>query len=422
MSDRRPDKILLAHGSGGRLGHELVEHLFLEHFNNPTLARMDDAAVLDVSRFAFPVSDSSNVRLAFTTDSYVVNPIFFPGGDIGKLAVCGTVNDLAMGGATPLCLSAGFILEEGLPMADLERVVDSMATTARRAGVQIVTGDTKVVDHGKADGLFINTAGVGVVPAGVEVSGDLVRPGDVVILSGSVGDHGITVMSQREGLRFDSPLVSDCAPLHGLVAAMLDALDARSCRQDGADLADIDSASVRASGGPEPAVSAGARPPSVAKVDAGHLPEGLPGGRPAGREADASSLPLLREARRPLHCLRDPTRGGLATVLNEVADRSGVGIEIAEQAVPVRDEVRAACELLGLDPLYVANEGKLVAFVAPEAADAVLDAMRAHEFGREAAIIGEVGVEHAGRVVLRTALGARRILDMLVGEQLPRIC
>ncbi len=348
------DKILLAHGSGGQLSHELVEHLFLKYFDNPILAQLDDAATVHVSRFTFHVPGSfngtSNLKLAFTTDSYVVSPIFFPGGDIGKLAVCGTINDLAMRGATPLYLSAGFILEEGLPLADLERVVASMAATAQTVGVQIVTGDTKVVDRGKADRLFINTAGIGVVPVGVEVGGDQARPGDVVILSGAVGDHGMTIMSQREGLRFDAPLVSDCAPLNGLVAAMLEI------------------------------------------------------------------------APQAIHCLRDPTRGGLATALNEVAGKSGVGIEIEEHAVPVRDAVRAACELLGLDPLYVANEGKLVAFLAPEVADGVLDAMRAHEYGREAAIIGRVTEEHAGRVVLRTALGARRILDMLVGEQLPRIC
>jgi len=365
------DKILLAHGSGGQLSHELVERLFLKHFDNPILAHLDDAAVLEaggrkqeagyVHLASCILNLESGARLAFTTDSYVVDPIFFPGGDIGKLAVCGTVNDLAMSGATPLYLSAGFILEEGLELADLERVVASMAATAQIAGVQIVTGDTKVVDHGKADRLFINTAGVGVVPVGVEISGDRARPGDVVILSGTVGDHGMTIMSQREGLRFDSPLVSDCAPLNGLVAAILDALS---------------------------------------------LPPQSWGG--AGGSA--------------IHCLRDPTRGGLATALNEVAGKSGVGIEIEDRAVPVWDAVRAACELLGLDPLYVANEGKLVAFVAPEVADAVLAAMRAHEYGREAAIIGQVTTEHAGRVVLRTALGARRILDMLVGEQLPRIC
>jgi hydrogenase expression/formation protein HypE len=331
--------------------------------------------VIEVSGFKFQVSGSRNLepetpnlKLAFTTDSYVVNPIFFPGGDIGKLAVCGTINDLAMSGAAPLCLSAGFILEEGLPLADLERVVTSMATIARAAGVQIVTGDTKVVDRGKTDRLFINTAGVGAVPAGVELGGDRVRPGDAVILNGTIGDHGMTIMSQREGLRFDSPLASDCAPLHGLVAAILNAVSPLGGR--------------------------------------GNLPH--PPGEGPGVKA--------------VHCLRDPTRGGLATALNEVVDKSGVGIEIEERAIPVQDPVRAACELLGLDPLYVANEGKLVAFVAPTAADVVVDAMRAHEYGRGAAIIGQVTAEHAGRVVLRTPLGARRIVDMLVGEQLPRIC
>jgi hydrogenase expression/formation protein HypE len=354
-----PDRILLAHGSGGQMSHDLVERLFLKHFNNPILARLDDAAVIGETQF-FPKNRVSG-KLAFTTDSYVVSPIFFPGGDIGKLAVCGTVNDLAMSGATPLYLSAGFILEEGLLLADLERIVTSMAVTARASGVEIVTGDTKVVDHGKADRLFINTAGVGIVPVGVAMGSDRVRPGDAVILSGTIGDHGMTIMSQREGLRFDSPLVSDCAPLHELVAAMLDALSST---------------------------------PSEAEI--------------GGLDA--------------IHCLRDPTRGGLATTLNEVAGKSGVGIEIEEQAIPVRDAVRAACELLGLDPLYVANEGKLVAFVAPAAANVVLDAMRAHEYGREAAIVGRVTAEHAGRLVLRTALGARRIVDILVGGQLPRIC
>ncbi len=378
------DKILMAHGSGGQMGHELVERLFLRHFDNPILAQLDDTAVMTVSGFKFWVSgppnlkplglslgtkpETSDLKLAFTTDSYVVSPIFFPGGDIGKLAVCGTVNDLAMGGATPLVLSAGFILEEGLPLADLERVVVSMAATARAAGVQVVTGDTKVVEHGKADRLFINTAGVGVVPPGVEVGGARVRPGDAVILSGTVGDHGMTIMSQREGLRFDSPLESDCAPLHGLVAAMLGALS----------------------------------------------PDGGLGNPPTGVDTLPSGVGI--------HCLRDPTRGGLATTLNEVATKAGLGIQIAEQTIPVRDAVRAACELLGLDPLYVANEGKLVAFVAPDAADVVLAAMQAHRYGREAAVIGRVTEQHPGRVVLRTSLGARRIVDMLVGEQLPRIC
>ena len=344
--------ILLAHGSGGELSHRLVEQIFLRHFHNPILDRLDDAATFHVPHASMDLRPSDELRVAFTTDSYVVSPIFFPGGDIGKLAVCGTVNDLAMSGATPLYLSAGFILEEGLPLAELERVVASMAEAAKDAGVQIVTGDTKVVDHGNADKLFINTAGIGVVPAGVELGSDRVLPGDVIILSGTLGDHGMTIMSQREGLRFDSPLLSDCAPLHGLVSAVLDA-------------------------------------------------------------APYSSA---------IHCLRDPTRGGLATSLNEVVDRSRTGIEIEETTIPTQPSVRAACELLGLDPLYVANEGKLVAFVAPEAADAVLATMRTHPYGHQAAVIGRVTLDHAGRVILRTSLGARRIVDMLVGEQLPRIC
>jgi hydrogenase expression/formation protein HypE len=342
------NRILLAHGSGGKLSHDLVETLFVRYFDNPTLLQLEDAAVVPVPDRPRP---QDVTRLAFTTDSYVVSPLVFPGGDIGKLAVCGTVNDLSMSGARPLWLSAGFIIEEGLRMADLERIVTSMAETAKGAGVQIVTGDTKVVDRGSADRLFINTAGVGVVPPGVTLAGDQARPGDAILLNGSLGDHGMTIMTQREGLRFDSPLASDCAPLHGLVAELLAAL-----------------------------------PPGT------------------------------------LRCLRDPTRGGLATALNELAARSGVGMEIDETALPVREAVRGACELLGLDPLYVANEGKLVAIVAPEAAEAALAALRLHEYGREAIAIGRVTETHPERVVLRTALGARRVVDMLVGEQLPRIC
>jgi len=341
------DLILLAHGSGGKLSHDLVERLFLRYFTNPTLLQLDDSAVLQL-----PDLQSKTIpRLAFTTDSYVVSPLFFPGGDIGKLAVCGTINDLSMSGARPLWLSAGFIVEEGLPLADLERIVASMAATAGQAGAQIVAGDTKVVDRGSADKLFINTAGVGLVPAGVEIAGDRARPGDAVLLSGTIGDHGMTIMTQREGLQFDSPLVSDCAPLNGLVATLLAAV-----------------------------------PPGA------------------------------------VHCLRDPTRGGLATTLNELAGRSRAGIEVEETAVPVREAVRGACELLGLDPLYVANEGKLVAIVAPEAAEAALAALRTQKVGREAAAIGRVTEAHPGRVVLRTVLGARRVVDMLTGEQLPRIC
>jgi hydrogenase expression/formation protein HypE len=334
------DTILLAHGSGGRLTHELIRQVFARYLTNPLLDTQDDAAVWDLP---------APTRLAMTTDSYVISPIFFPGGDIGKLAVCGTVNDLAMVGAAPRYLTAGFILEEGLPVADLARVVASMAETARAAGVSVVAGDTKVVDRGSADQLFINTAGIGLIAEGVAISGANARPGDEVIVSGLIGAHGLAIMSQREGLRFSFPLESDCAPLNGLVAAML-AADPR------------------------------------------------------------------------IHVLRDPTRGGLATTLNELAGQSHVGIDVEETAIPVPESVRAACELLGLDPLYAANEGKLVAIVPTAAAAAVLAAMRGHPFGREAAIIGRVTADHAGRVVLRTTLGAHRILDMLSGAQLPRIC
>jgi len=345
MSD---DVILLAHGSGGKLSHDLVEQVFVRHFDNPTLLQLEDSAVVLLPDSTVP---QPTIRIAFSTDSYVVSPLFFPGGDIGKLAVCGTVNDLSMSGARPLWLSAGFIIEEGLQLAVLERIVASMAETARQAGVQVVTGDTKVVDRGSADKVFVNTAGVGVVPAGITIGSDQARPGDTILLNGTIGDHGMTIMTQREGLQFDSPLESDCAPLNSLVASLLSEL-----------------------------------PPDS------------------------------------LRCLRDPTRGGLATTLNELAARSQVGIEIEETALPVREAVRGACELLGLDPLYVANEGKLVAIVAPEAAETALATLQAHEYGREAIAIGRVTEAHPGRVVLRTALGARRVVDMLVGEQLPRIC
>jgi hydrogenase expression/formation protein HypE len=332
------DKIIMAHGSGGKLAHELIEKTFLEALSNPVLARLDDSAVFDFKG-----------RLAFTTDSYVVKPIFFPGGDIGRLAVCGTINDLAMSGAVPLYLSLAFIIEEGLPREDLMRILVSIQATSREAGVQIVTGDTKVVDRGSADKLFINTAGVGLVPEGVNVSGSNARPGDKVILSGTIGDHGIAVLSQREGLSFSTALQSDCAPLNGLVAEMI-------------------------------------------------------------------------EASSRIHAMRDPTRGGLATTLNELAAQSKVGIRIEEEKIPVRDEVRGACEMLGLDPLYVANEGKLVAVVAPDDAEVVLERMQRNIYGKEASIIGEVRQDHPGRVVMKTRIGASRIVDMLVGDPLPRIC
>ena len=332
------DRILLAHGSGGKLAHELIERSLVKALANPFLAKLDDSAVFELSG-----------RLAFTTDSYVVSPIFFPGGDIGKLAICGTVNDLAMSGACPLYLSLSFIIEEGLALTELEQIVDSVQRAAKEAGVQIVTGDTKVVHRGSADKLFINTAGVGTVPEGVDISGSNARAGDKVILSGTIGDHGIAVISQREGLRFSTRLKSDCAPLGGLVADM-----------------------VRAS-------------PDI-------------------------------------HCLRDPTRGGLATTLNELAKQSGVSIRIEEERIPVKEAVLAACEMLGFDPLYVANEGKLVAIVPAKETDKVLKAMQKSRYGKDAAIIGEVGAEHPGRVVMKTVLGASRIVDMLVGDLLPRIC
>jgi hydrogenase expression/formation protein HypE len=332
------NRILLAHGSGGKLAHELIEKGFLPQLSNPLLNKLDDSAVFDLSG-----------RLAFTTDSYVVNPIFFPGGDIGRLAVCGTVNDLSMTGAVPLYLSLALIIEEGLPHEDLMRVIRSVQQAAAETGVQIVTGDTKVVNRGSADRLFINTAGVGIVPRGLEISGSKAQPGDRVIISGTLGDHGIAVLSQREGLSFSTELKSDCAPLNRLVAEMV-------------------------------------------------------------------------EVSSRIHCLRDPTRGGLATTLNELAAQSKVGIRIEEERLPVREEVSAACEMLGLDPLYVANEGKLIAIVAPEDAEAMLDRMHRNLYGREAAIIGEVRQQNPGRVVMKTRLGASRIVDMLVGDPLPRIC
>jgi len=335
---REGEKILLTHGSGGKLAHELVEKSFVKAFDNPLLDKLDDSAVIDFSG-----------RLAFTTDSYVVSPIFFPGGDIGKLAVCGTVNDLAMCGAKPLYLSLSFIIEEGLPKSELKQIVESVQRAAQEAGVKIVTGDTKVVHRGSADELFINTAGIGIIPEGVDISGSNATPGDKVLLSGPIGDHGIAVLSKREGLSFSTQLESDCAPLNGLVDEML----------------------------------------------------------------NASSN---------IHCLRDPTRGGLATILNELAKQSKVSIRIEEEKVPVRDEVLAACEMLGLDPLYIANEGRLVAVVPAEDADKILKAMRGNHYGKEASLIGEVSAKNPGRVVMSTTIGASRIVDMMVGDPLPRIC
>jgi hydrogenase expression/formation protein HypE len=359
---RDSDRILLAHGSGGKLSHELIEKLFLPPFVNPALARLDDAAMLTLADSRWQMTDDqrqttggyqpsaiSHQRLAFTTDSHVVKPLFFPGGDIGRLAVCGTVNDLAMIGAQPLYLSAAFVIEEGLSVGTLRRVVESMRAAAEEAGVQIVAGDTKVVEQGGADELFISTAGVGLVPPGVEISGANARPGDVVLVSGPIGDHGIAVLSEREGLGFETELESDIAPLNHLVAAMLEASD-------------------------------------------------------------------------QIHTLRDPTRGGLATTLNEIAQQSQVSIRIEEEKIPVRDAVRAACEMLGYDPLYVANEGKLVAMVATEDAKVVLKAMRRTRYGQEAVAIGQVVAEPAGRVLVQTGIGGTRLVDMLTGEMLPRIC
>ncbi|MBN1487689.1 MAG: hydrogenase expression/formation protein HypE [Anaerolineae bacterium] len=334
------DRILLAHGSGGVLSHELIRDVFARHFDNSILNAMNDAALLP---------DIGTGQLAFTTDSYVVQPLFFPGGDIGELAICGTVNDLAVAGAQPRYLSSGFILEEGLSLETLERVVCSMAETAHTAGVQIVTGDTKVVNHGAADGLFINTAGIGVVPPGLKLGPQYLQPGDVILINGTVGDHGLAVMLQREGLAFDSPLESDTAPLNKLISTLLEAVPGK------------------------------------------------------------------------VHCMRDATRGGLATVLNEWT-AAGIGIEIEETQVPVKEAVNAACEFLGLDPLYAANEGKVVIAIDRDAAETALATLQSHPLGTEAAIIGKVTGEHIGRVVLHTPYGARRIISMLTGAQLPRIC
>ncbi|MBK8209589.1 MAG: hydrogenase expression/formation protein HypE [Rhodospirillales bacterium] len=337
--DLRQGRIDLGHGSGGRAMAQLIEELFEAQFDNPMLSQRNDQA-------CFPVQAG---RMVMTTDGFVISPLFFPGGDIGSLAVHGTINDVAMAGARPLYLACGMILEEGFPLADLRRIVASMAGAAKDAGVPIVTGDTKVVERGKGDGIFITTTGVGVVPDGVNIGADRARPGDAVLLSGSIGDHGTAVLSKRESLSFETEIVSDSAALHGLVAEM------------------------------------------VAIV---------PG----------------------IHVMRDPTRGGLAALLNEIAVESGVGIIVRESAIPVVPAVQGACELLGLDPLYVANEGKLCAFCAPEDAERLLAVMSGHPLGRNAAIIGEVIEDDRSFVQMRTTLGGSRIVDWLAGEQLPRIC
>ena len=336
--------VILGHGGGGALSRDLIYGIFLAAFSNPLLDRLGDSTVLDLS-----ADFIGGERLAVSTDSYVVRPLFFPGGSIGELAVNGTVNDLAMSGAEPVVLTAGFILEEGLAIAELAAVVERMAAAARAAGVRIVAGDTKVVERGHGDGVYINTSGIGVVPAGVAVGNVPPQPGDVVVCSGTIGDHGMAIMSVREGLEFDAAIESDSAPLHGLVAAML------------------------------------------------------------------AVCPAIR-------MLRDPTRGGVATSLNEMAALAGVGIEIDEAAIPVNPPVAAACEILGLDPLQVANEGKLLAIVPADAAEQVLAAMRGHDHGRNAVLLGRVVAAHPRLVVMKTAIGGTRVLPMPIGEQLPRIC
>ena len=332
--------ITLDHGSGGKIAHRLTAELLLPLFDNPILSDLHDGAVLTLN---------GGTRLAFSTDTFTVTPLFFPGGDIGELAVNGTVNDVAMCGAKPLFISLALIIEEGFPMADLERILQSAHRAAETAGVMVVTGDTKVVPKGAADGLFINTSGIGILADKVTIGSTGARPGDRIILSGTMADHGMTILTQREGLTFDSSLQSDSAPLNRMVEKILAASD-------------------------------------------------------------------------KVHVLRDPTRGGVGTTLNEIAESSRIGITLQEECLPVRDVVAGVCELLGFDPLYVANEGKLLAFVAAEDADAVLEAIRSDAFGREACFIGKVTADHPGRVILETRIGGRRIVDMLTGEQLPRIC
>ncbi len=331
--------ITLDHGSGGKISHSLITDTLLPLFNNPVLSRLDDGAVLDIN----------GTRIAFSTDSYTVDPLFFPGGDIGELAVNGTVNDVAMCGAIPKYLSSGIIMEEGFPLVDLERILESMKKAAGRAGVQIVTGDTKVVPRGGVDKLFINTSGIGIIPQGVNVSGSNAAHGDKIILSGYMADHGVTILRERENMSFDSPIKSDTAPLNNMVKKII-------------------------------------------------------------------------EKSNEIHVLRDPTRGGVGTTLNEIAISSQVGITIYEEKIPLRDSTRGICELLGFDPLYLANEGKLLAFVPEDISDMILSAIREDEYGKDAAVIGEVTAGSPGMVFMKTAIGGERIVDMLTGEQLPRIC
>jgi hydrogenase expression/formation protein HypE len=337
--DLAAGRVDLSHGAGGRAMQQLIEEIFRPAFDNPLLARGDDQAAFDVA----------GGRMVMSTDSFVVSPLFFPGGDIGSLAVHGTVNDVAMSGARALYLSAGFVIEESFPLSDLKRIAQSMGTAARAAGVAIVTGDTKVVEHGKADGVFINTAGIGIVPPGIDISGDRARPGDAILVSGSMGDHGVAIMAHRAGLEFETSIVSDSAALNGLVADMV------------------------------------------------------------------AAVPALR-------VLRDPTRGGLAATLNEICHQSGVGMRLDEKVIPIRPEVLGACELLGLDALNVANEGKLVAIVPAADVARLLAVMRAHPLGRDAVLIGEVAADPARFVRMATRIGGERIVDWLAGEQLPRIC
>ncbi len=337
--DLKNGRIEMIHGAGGRAMNQLIEEIFVAAFDNDLLAQGNDQAAFD----------APPGQLVVSTDGYVISPLFFPGGDIGSLAVHGTVNDVAMGGARPLCLTASFIIEEGLPLADLKRIVDAMAAASKKAGVPIATGDTKVVEKGKGDGVFITTAGVGVIPDGVNISGNRARPGDAVLLSGSIGDHGIAVLSQRQGLGFETEIISDSAALHGLVADMV------------------------------------------------------------------AAVPHI-------HCLRDPTRGGLAATLNELARQSGVGMEIREDAIPVKPAVKGACELLGIDPLNVANEGKLVAICADKDVEELRAVMRAHPLGCDAARIGKVTENDNNFVIMETIFGGKRVIDWLTGEQLPRIC
>jgi len=333
------DRVLLGHGSGGKLTADLISKIFVPAFHNSVLERLDDQAIVSVN----------GTRIAFTTDSFVVKPLFFAGGDIGSLAVHGTVNDLAMGGARPLFLSTAFIIEEGLPLETLQRVVTSLQAAAATAGIEVVTGDTKVVEQGSGDELFINTTGIGIVPNHLRLSADQARPGDKILLSGPIGDHGIAILAQRAGLEFESTIVSDSASLYPLVKAML-------------------------------------------------------------------------ETGAAIRCMRDPTRGGVSSALNEIAAQSNVGMALEEEQIPIREEVKGACEMLGLDPLYVANEGKLIAIVERRHADLLLATMRSHPLGREARIIGTVTDQHPRTVVMRTAFGTTRIVDMLSGDQLPRIC